>query len=166
MVRGQANYSYAESMAIETLDLCNVTEPPVPVEKIAGKLGYPVFLATFPDDEVAGFLEIGNQKRIVVNASHAPTRRAFTIAHEIGHAQLHAKELADDPDIAVLYRRPIGGETDPIEQEANYFAANLLVPEHLLSKFYNYDVSDSQNAAVFGVSLEVLTHRLRSTGRR
>jgi len=164
MPKSKADYIWAESMATEVLEQFNIDSAPVPVESIAEKLGLQVLLATFSSDDIAGFLQISPDKRIVVNRSHAPTRRAFTIAHECGHFVLHSQELVDNPDIGVLFRRPIGGETDPIEQEANCFAANLLVPERLLARHYEYQPY-SEIAALFGVSEEVIKYRLRRTGR-
>jgi Zn-dependent peptidase ImmA (M78 family) len=66
--------------------------------------------------------------------------------------------------MGVVYRQPIGGETDPMEQEANGFAANLLVPEFLLRRYYHW-APEEEAAAIFGVSAEVMRYRLQRTAR-
>lgn len=65
---------------------------------------------------------------IGVNASHAPTRQRFTIAHELGHLLLHeSRPMIVDTH---LYRRDEVSSmgTKPEEREANGFAAELLMP--------------------------------------
>jgi len=64
-------------------------------------------------------------------------------------------------DTAILLRLPIGSnETDPLEKEANCFAANLLVPKYLLDKYKDKDVADL--AKLFNVSKDVIRFRLKS----
>lgn len=86
---------------------------------------------------------------IWVNAAEArewPTRRRFTIGHELGHWFLHQDAqtslfcrhgAVDAPDgeaakPAAAERPPL----DPIEEEANYFAAALLMPARLIRREY------------------------------
>ncbi len=81
---------------------------------------------------------------IWVNAAEArewPTRRRFTIAHELGHWVLHQRGQTSlfcrhgsvgVPDEAAEERPPL----DPIEEEANYFAAGLLMPAALIRREY------------------------------
>jgi hypothetical protein len=80
---------------------------------------------------------------IWVNAEEArqwPARRRFTIAHELGHWRLHrgAEEHAVfcrkgsiEPEPAQA-REPL----PPAEDEANLFAAAVLMPAHLLQEQY------------------------------
>lgn len=159
------DFLYAESMALETLQKHNIQDPPVPVEKMARDMGLKVQVADFTVPEIAGLLDLKN-KFIVISRSDSSNRQAFTIAHELGHFVLHRSELEADPSVAVVYRKPIGGEVDPIEQEANCFAANLLVPGQMLLKIHSYDLTPIQLAGLFAVSLEVMTYRLKQTGLR
>ncbi|MFF9601728.1 ImmA/IrrE family metallo-endopeptidase [Streptomyces sp. NPDC014684] len=46
----------------------------------------------------------------------------FTVFHEIGHVLLHGKRLT------FLDENPLDGDADPAEEEANTFAANVLIP--------------------------------------
>src|SRR6266508_6143231 len=72
-------------------------ELPVPVEKIAEKLGVAIVVETL-DRNVSGLLfRQGDTQAIGVNAAHPMVRQRFTIAHELGHFRLHpGKELILD----------------------------------------------------------------------
>jgi Zn-dependent peptidase ImmA (M78 family) len=71
---------------------------------------------------------------ILFDQKQSPGRRAFTVAHEFGHWVLHRALIEDDPsfdggiycDENAVVRRDVTG----IEQEADEFAANLLMPLH------------------------------------
>ena len=90
---------------------------PVPVEEIAFLCGYRIYwLSTLPD-ELSGVVD--REKRLIaVNARHAPTRRRFSVAHELGHILLrHPPESGcSAPEIRKWNR------------EADRFAAELLIP--------------------------------------
>jgi Zn-dependent peptidase ImmA (M78 family) len=76
------------------------------------------------------FIEPG-VKSIGVNSAQPPTRRRFSIAHEIGH-YLHGHEDYDESKVLVEERRGSLSAYDRQEQEANEFAAELLMPLFLL----------------------------------
>ena len=86
-----------------------------------------------PGFEAAGLLD--RRRRIVVISSRFgyPTQR-FTAAHEIGHYVLHPwiGDQTVHRDRAVDGAGSVGRA--PIEQEADYFAACLLVPLKLLEE--------------------------------
>ncbi len=107
---------------------------PVPVEDIAESyLGLLVNLAPL-EDGVSGMLLL-REREIRVNAVECelwPRRRRFTVAHEIGHWELHATEVADGficrlGDVAESGAK--GSPEQIREREANRFAAELLMPE-------------------------------------
>ena len=58
----------------------------------------------------------------------------------------------------ILYRKPLNnpGETW-MEQEANWFAANLLVPTEMLKKYEH--LSQKEAANIFRVSTSVIGYR-------
>lgn len=66
-----------------------------------------------------------------------PERKRFSIAHELGHLELHAASrqlhLCSKEDIN--YRKKKG--SSPIEIEANDFAAHFLLPTRFLSKHFS-----------------------------
>lgn len=148
-----------------------VTEPPVRVDKIALNYVDAVLSVPFPEgfQRVSGYIDFeGDAKQIVVNQLEPTPRQAFTIAHELGHLMLHADLLKDDPDSGILYRRPIGVlNEDLAERQANFFAANLLVPKSFLDRYRNLMPTLDAEAAdklavVFGVSSEVMRFRFKS----
>lgn len=122
--------------------------PPVPVEEIAES--HLLLNITERDDlrtvngapkdggRLSGLLTTADQT-IWIDAREAhrsPERRRFTIAHEVGHWVLHAKR----GDVGDFQRfcRPVdlrAGEdhSQEVEQEANRFAAELLMPEKILN---------------------------------
>lgn len=89
------------------------------------------------ENEYSGFLAV-KEKTIVVNLRHTPVRRRFTIAHEIGHYQLHRRS-EDIPvfiDRAVYHRKESAEGVDHLmEMQANAYAAGLLMPEALLDVY-------------------------------
>lgn len=158
----------AKIKAEEVLAENYITKPPVPVVELVKNYGYDIQEVKLPPD-VAGFLDPKNHI-IYINISDSDTRKAFTIAHELGHIKLHASSLEHNPDIGILYRRPLGRKDDnPEEQEANSFAACLLVPESMLQEIKNQykDITQGEDiellSSLFGVSPEVMGYRLHDT---
>src|SRR4051794_26361057 len=81
---------------------------PAPVEKIAKSLGAQVRFAAF-DNELSGMIHIKDGLPIIgVNALHHPNRQRFTIAHELGHLELHRDMITAavhvDKEFPVLMR--------------------------------------------------------------
>jgi IrrE N-terminal-like domain len=106
---------------------------------------------------------------IGINSLHHPNRRRFTLAHELAHVVLHPAELkkAVHVDKGSLRRNRVSAAgTDMLEIEANAFAAELLMPEELLSAVLDekLDLEDPQVlealANKFRVSMTALQHRL------
>lgn len=128
------------------------------------------------DDDLSGLLILhGDTKLIGVEKDHVTERKRFTIAHELGHYVLHRNESKMFVDTAIFKRQSDeGGYTtreERMEREANYFAANILMPEILVRRevrqFYK-DLNDEANitqlAAKFEVSLPAMTFRLINLG--
>jgi len=126
---------------------------PVPVEDLADSVygllvrdvedmrSAPGAPALAPGQSLSGML-LPARGEIWVNALEArqwPPRRRFTIGHELGHWALHQDEQTalfcrhgsvdpeDEKD-----RPPI----DPIEEQANWFAASILMPAELIRVHY------------------------------
>lgn len=124
----------AVAAAREVLERCGVRSPPVPVDEIAAELGAEIQRRPNSPD-ISGLLYRDGESTVVVgvNADDAPVRQRFTIAHELGHLQLHAgiplfvdRSIRVNSRLAGVHGR--GGE----EREANWFAAELLMPEDLV----------------------------------
>jgi len=138
-----------------------ITEPPVSVRDIANNYGIITLFADFGEEnkDVSGFLDLNN-RTIYVNTNDPPRRQTFTIAHEFGHANLHSDLYKRYPEeYKVLLRIPIGASKDPLEQEANAFAAHLLVPKSFLDRYLRI-ASVSELSRLFNVSEDVIRFRV------
>jgi len=131
-------------------------------KEIAANYGITVLFADFGQEhkEVSGFYD-GKSRAIYVNVDDNPRRQTFTIAHELCHFLLHGNLFRDHPeDYRVLLRYLIGAAKEPLEQEANCFAANLLVPRSFLDKYYRI-ASVQELARLFIVFGDVIRFRLQ-----
>lgn len=126
-------------------------------------------------NDMSGLLIIkGDSKMIGVENSHSNVRQRFTLAHELGHFVLHSQESKVFTDVQLLFKRQSDGYSsreEKMEQEANYFAANILMPENLVKREVvkmQYDLHDDANieklAVMFDVSLISMTYRLTNLG--
>lgn len=152
---------------------------PIDVERVAVHIGLTVIERPL-EDEYSGFLAV-KDKTIVVNSGHPHTRQRFTIAHEIGHYQLHSRK-ADTPvfiDPVVYFRSEQSSATGGVsvaermrEREANHFAAELLIPANLLAKYLDEHPLNPLNlpreikelAGEFEVSKQAMEFRLSDLG--
>ena len=159
------DFNRAKDIADEVLKENYITKPPVPVFELAKNYGYEVIEVEMPTN-IAGLVDI-NKNIMFVNKSDTDTRKAFTVAHELGHIKLHLSELEKNPELGILYRRPLGEKnSDTKEQEANFFAASLLVPntmyEEILKQYKDVLPENKIEllSKLFGVSQEVMGYRL------
>ena len=101
--------------------------------------------------EVAGVID-SSSKRVRISRRFSTEVRAFTAAHELGHAVLHeARGLHRDRSLdGTLQSR------DPIEKEADKFATFFLMPEKLVkSRFESQFATECfalNEATVFALS--------------
>lgn len=128
--------SMIESKAIDILNKVQLSDETdaIDVIKIARELGFVVGNAGLEDD-VDGFIIVEKGKReilgqktdrlIGVNASKELAWKRFIVAHEIGHYILHYDENINNGMYA--HREHKKGKNNE-ENEADYFAANLLMP--------------------------------------
>jgi Zn-dependent peptidase ImmA (M78 family) len=158
MSKKQADFSRAEIEAARVIQKNFITSPPISLEDIAEGEGLNIAVTEFEESEISGFIDF-EKKLILVNKYDSTSRQRFTIAHELGHWILHQKELQNNRDLVVLYRRSIDNETDPLEQEANFFAANLLVPISFLQKISDSSMTNKRLSNIFKVSEAVIAFR-------
>lgn len=121
----------ARKRAQQLLEAVGITEPAIDIEEVAKYLGFLVIPFEFPDSTSGlTFIEEG-VKTIGVNSKHAPVRRRFSIAHEIGH-YLMGHEAYDHGDTYIEDRPSYLDPQNRQEMEANEFAAELLLPKKML----------------------------------
>jgi Zn-dependent peptidase ImmA (M78 family) len=114
---------------------------------------------------------------VVVESNDIVTRRRFTMAHELGHIEIHHKAAAMQPlfDLGpepVSYRcteqdlRSAIGDANRHVREtiANKFAAALLMPEGLVHEIWGKTKDARECSVALGVSLESMTIRLEQLG--
>ncbi len=156
---------------VEVLRQFKIQRPPVPVDRIAKKLG--ILLATLPgDDEISGaIVRKDGHVVIAVNPAHHINRQRFTIAHELGHYFFHAGLVQHvDQDFRIAWRNADSSKAvNWIEIEANQFAAQLLMPTSFLQDDLDeLQVIDKRAvlllAEKYVVSREAMTIRLSQLG--
>ena len=112
------------------------------------------------DREVSGFCDFAERK-LYANQNDSSARRSFTIAHELGHWVLHQDYFRRYPEkYPILPRFTMPNRMDPLEREANHFAANLLVPDRLLKQVWGAPVA--RLARAFNVSIQMMEFRLKN----
>jgi len=149
-----------ENVALRVLEDFKIDRPVVDVVKIANGLGVEVKEVHMPKgyEEVAGFYEKAS-KVIYVEENDPPQRKLFSIAHELGHIFLGHQQAT------VLYRIIKEDQLySGLEQEANSFAAHLLMPVHMLRYYMDrYDLGKSDYAklaTIFGVPASSMKYTL------
>jgi Zn-dependent peptidase ImmA (M78 family) len=172
---------HIQALVEKLLATHGIESAPIDVEKLAKNLGADVHYQP-TDENLSGFIIRSKSRAIIgVNSKHPENRRRFTIAHEVGHLLLH-DHVQDHNEVHVdgagcgmrVRRRDqesSKGEDDH-EREANFFAAELLMP----AKFLEEDVADLDDADLFEddvlgplskkykVSTQALTFRLAHLG--
>jgi Zn-dependent peptidase ImmA (M78 family) len=121
-------------------------------ERLEERLGVDVVRVS--DLSTAYSFTVGGRRVIAIPATGNWFRENWSMAHELGHLALmhHDDGLTEDV-------------SDRHEAAANAFAAELLLPEHVLNKFDWDQISDAELAdAVWwlGVSTDALARRLNS----
>ena len=118
-----------------------------------------------PGESLSGLLLPGLSE-IWVNAAEAatsPGRRRFTIAHELGHWCMHREENG-----VVYCRSAVVDPTEerpprpPREEEADVFAAALLMPAVIMREQYGLDSEFRSLCERFQVSGQAMSRRLET----
>lgn len=164
----------AAASARDVLVRLKIQSIPTPVEKIAKLLGVQVRFSPL-DEELSGMIYIKDGVPIMgVNSLHHPNRQRFTIAHELGHFELHREMITShvhvDKSFPVLMRNVTSSTgTDQVEVQANQFAAELLMPSEQLDQILSgkqFDIDDDgpieEIAKKFKVSVPALRYRIRN----
>lgn len=136
------------------------------------RLGYKLLRYPLGDNADLGFaVKKDNDNIIFTNSCSRLSREIFTFAHEIGHVILHLNDEGSFIDDSITISR----STDEKEQEANYFAACLLMPSDDVSRFIDLEIQDfgkkdlsamdiARIMSEFNVSFDMALNRLESLG--
>lgn len=162
----RARYSKIDAMVARLLLDHGQVKPPIRIENIAKALGVEVRTGDLGD--VSGVLvRHGDSAIIGTNSTQGAQRQRFTIAHELGHFLLHEGITNHvDRTYRVNYRSAESSQATNVEEiEANYFAASILMPKHLLDQRDAEEALDSDSemselAKEFQVSRLAMSLRL------
>lgn len=148
-----------EKDALELLSRYDITDLPVPVARIAEEEGFRLGTASLSGEfkDIAGFVKL-DTNMIILNSNDPVYRQRFTIAHELGHHILHREKLRANGDFGIVLRETSGETITPEEQEANAFAAYLLMPKRLVKKYLKdyEDMPKVKLAELIGVPIKSL----------
>lgn len=100
----------------------------------------------------------GRHRTIVHNDSHAPGRQHSNLAHELAHS------LLQHPATPALDDRGCRDWNQDIEDEAEWLAGILLIPEDATLTIVRRGWSKDEAAAHFRVSAQMVQRRLNATG--
>ncbi|HVI87019.1 MAG TPA: ImmA/IrrE family metallo-endopeptidase [Dongiaceae bacterium] len=105
--------------------------PPVRLPELARALGVPVKASTLAPGISGEIRPDGDGFVIRINRHDPIKRQRFTVAHELSHFLLHREQIGSGIEDDVLYRSTL---SDKREQQANRLAADILMPEALLTE--------------------------------
>ena len=143
MTLRRPRYAHIKRVVASLLHENSIVKAAVPVERLARDAGIEIRLGDL--GETSGLLARRSGFTIIgVNSTQHETRQRFTIAHEFGHYLLHeGLESHVDRDYRIAFRDKTSSDASSvIEMEANFFAANLLMPEEFLQKDGGEDAID------------------------
>jgi len=165
------NIRNAVAEADRLIERLGISTPPVDVEWVASQLGVGIVYKPLEDTVSGVLVQQGEQASIGVNALHHSNRQRFTVAHEIAHHVLHPNSPTVFVDGLMIHFRDGTVPATPEEQEANAFAAALLMPARFLRRDLTKRAIDASDetavrslAQRYGVSPQALTIRLVELG--
>jgi Zn-dependent peptidase ImmA (M78 family) len=175
MTPARPRFARIEQLADGLLREAGVSDPPVPIDDIVRGQGIVIRLMDLKENSGL-VVRDGNGTVIAVNRDHPPTRRRFTVAHELAHALLHeGKEVHYDKDFRVDFRSGASSlGVDVVEMEANFFAASILMPWRFLEAdplvagldFEDAEAAVKPLAARYKVSPHAMSIRLGNLSAR
>lgn len=135
------------------------------VERLCQNMGIRVLNIPMGRNEKAckGFFIIKSRiPIIVVNNDISPQIRRIVLAHELGHAVLHAKFT----EIRAFHDFELFDQTSVYEYEANIFAAEFLMEDVDVLELLNEDLSFFSAAKILHVPPELLDFKFRVLKRK
>lgn len=150
-----ANYTFAREMARKVLRQFKIVDVPTDLQKICEGEGLEYMELDDPEAVDGMLMELEDGTRVaMVNRAKAYVRGRFTLAHELGHIFLrHDKRDFYDAEAVREYGEDMPESAKPPwEQEADAFAAELLIPLEQLKKYQAELKNPEKLAVLFQVS--------------
>lgn len=162
-IRKNNMYTKAKQEIKKMLDSFSITSAPINIEAIVKKLGIEISYA--PSIDYSGILIRKSDGCVLmgINNNESLGRMRFSTAHELGHYLLHKDSVTID------YRSKQHLTKKPKKEVlADYFAANLLMPEIFIKEDFKNSTKNGvffeQNlielADKYQVSNEAMKYRL------
>ncbi|WP_142414424.1 ImmA/IrrE family metallo-endopeptidase [Hathewaya massiliensis] len=121
--------------------------------KLANYLGINIEYRYYSDSTKGYFLKILRNKFIIINQNLTDHEKEIVLAHELGHAILHHNK-----DIRFIREFTLF-PTGRYENEANKFAAELLINEKDIDKYCLENLCLEQLASYFCVPKELIKYK-------
>lgn len=163
MIRNRA----ARQKAHDILKMFRLHEPPIDVEKIAKLLDFKVVYFDFPE-EIPAVIKIDMEKKlkvIGVRKDDHPNRQRFSIAHELGHYLSGHDSFIQETKSYIPDKKYLD-PTHREEEEADEFAAELLMPEFMLkddvivNKLSAHDLAEKYKVSEQAMWIQLINLRL------
>ncbi|WP_294355596.1 ImmA/IrrE family metallo-endopeptidase [uncultured Clostridium sp.] len=150
----------------------NLYSVPVDPIELARYLDVDVYWSDFKDRNLSGVISKDNEKVVILISDSEPYNRTrFTVAHELGHLELH---MNSNKVFEEYHRGDVSGNAEErkVEIEANSFAASLLMPTEFVRREFkklsgsNYSNEEKTSilADIFKVSESAMMFRLMNLG--
>jgi Zn-dependent peptidase ImmA (M78 family) len=130
------------------------------LDVVEQRAGLPVIVAALPDGVAGACHRDGDRALLWVNGRQFAPRQRFTLAHELAHVWCSHDGHAPVDSSATLSDTV----SEPLEVQANAFAAEFLVPRAAMRALVDGEPSLDEVvviAAAFGVSAPVVVYRLK-----
>jgi Zn-dependent peptidase ImmA (M78 family) len=135
--------------------------PPIDLNRLVENAGLTIKQGVFQNNDISG-IYVRNEGIIYLNENHAYVRKAFTVAHELGHFYLHQEKTNE------TFKREnmemLDDETMEQEREANWFAASILMPRTIVKRLWNAIQDVEEVARRCAVSSLAAHYRLKNLG--
>ena len=115
-------------------------------------------MGTSPESCKGFFLYQSRKKHITLNSDLPISTQRIILAHEIGHAVLHKKELTL---LKAFHDFGLYDSTSRLEKEANLFAAEFLLDDDYVDEYINASYDMFSIARLLRVPPEMLDFKLR-----
>lgn len=150
---------FVREMARKYLKKYRVDTPGTPVEEIIKGEGLRIEYRPWGSDGLSGLM-LHKARVIAINIDKPRRHQRFSLAHEFGHYALNHDYLKTQAFGSIDIDHPPDATMRPtdsvIEQEADEFGGELLVPLRILKQVYRYEKNYAKLGDVFDVSKEVI----------